>query len=79
VTENGIPGQNKNPPSQKRFNYHRIVHRGSGTEYYDPSYGITTTGATDYVPNIDAWKNPSDGHWRKADGSGMLPSFEDDF
>ena len=24
--------------------------------YYDPSYGVTTTGASDYTPNADAWQ-----------------------
>ena len=78
VSPTGIPGQNMDPPSEKRFNYHRIVHRGSGTEYYDPSYGITTTGATNYAPNIDGWMRTSDYHWRKATGLGLFPVFEDD-
>jgi hypothetical protein len=72
----GIPGQNMNPPSTKIFNYHRIVHRGTGTEYYDPSYGITTVGDTDYAPHIDAWGLGP--FWRRAEGSGLLPEFEDD-
>ncbi len=79
----GLPGQNMNPPAEKRFNYHRIVRRGlTGNEYYDPAYGITTTGPEDYAPKIDAWAksyySPSDGvhpRYRKAEGSGLLPRF----
>jgi hypothetical protein len=79
----GLPGQNMNPPAEKRFNYHRIVRRGlMGNEYYDPAYGITTTGPKDYAPKIDAWArsyySPERGvhpRYRKAEGSGLLPRF----
>jgi len=79
----GLPGQNMNPPAEKRFNYHRIVRRGlTGNEYYDPAYGITTTGPEDYAPKIDAWAivcyTPEKGwhpRYRKAEGSGLLPRF----
>jgi hypothetical protein len=78
-TPSGIPGQNMGTPLAKRFNYHRILHRGSGTEYYDPSYGITTTGGTDFASHIVAWRKLSLVNvWRKASGSGLVPIFEDD-
>jgi hypothetical protein len=77
VSPAGIPGQNMATPSEKRFYYHRIVHRGSGTEYYDPSYGITTTGDADYAPKIDGWGLVRV-LWMKANGSGLLPEFQDD-
>jgi|GEM_PF-3107003 len=76
-------GQAMNPPAEKRFAYHRIVRRGlTGNEYYDPAYGITTTGPEDYAPKIDAWAilcyTPEKGwhpRYRKAEGSGLLPRF----
>ena len=33
ITPPGIQGQNMDPTREKRFRYHRIVHRGAGTEY----------------------------------------------
>lgn len=79
----GLPGQNMNPPAEKRFNHHQIVRRGlTGNAYYDPAYGITTTGPEDYAPKIDAWDrlyySPQQGvhrRYRKAEGSGLLPRF----
>ncbi len=56
VTVNGEPGQNTNPPYEKLFALHYIVHRTGDGTYYDPSYGVTTTGASDYTPNADAWE-----------------------
>jgi hypothetical protein len=77
VTVSGIPGQNTNPPSAKLFSQHFIVHRGSGSEYYDPSYGTATTGAADYSGNFDAWRRASDVRWCKSDGLGLVVRFSD--
>jgi hypothetical protein len=72
IAVSGIPGQNTNPPLAKLFARHYIIHRGSGTEYYDPSYGVTTTDATAYSANFDAWQRTSDLHWRAASGTPTL-------
>ena len=47
----GLPGQHThNPcPHEKLFNLHYIVHVGTGTAYYDPSYGVTTTDPSTYT------------------------------
>lgn len=71
----GIPGQNTDPPQAKLFVRHFIIRRGSGSEYYDPSYGVTTTGATNYSSNIGAWRRDTDLHWRNATGSGLMLIF----
>jgi len=39
-------GQNTAPPLEKVFQNHYIVQYGTG--YYDPSYGVTYTGANDF-------------------------------
>ncbi len=77
ITILGLAGQNTDPPKTKRFNVHYIVHRGTGTEYYDPSYGVTTKGASDYSAHIAAWRRASDGNWREAALSGLELRFDD--
>lgn len=48
----GLPGQNSPTPSEKAFNLHFIVKvpsvPGIGGPYFDPSYGVTYTGACDF-------------------------------
>lgn len=62
----GIAGQNMTTPKAKLFERHWIVHRTGDATYYDPSYGVTTTSASNYTTAaIDAWRRSSDGHWRK--------------
>ncbi len=73
----GIPGQNTDPPLAKLFSQHFVVHRGSGSEYFDPSYGVTTTSSSSYSANIGAWMRTSDGHWRDAQASGLQVQFMD--
>jgi hypothetical protein len=50
----GIPGQNTDWPSQKAFNYHIFVKyaAGAGTNYYDPSYGLTYSNNVDFVKQV---------------------------
>ncbi len=43
---NGLPGQNSPKPSEKIFAFHFIVNASGG--YYDPSYGVTYTGAAGF-------------------------------
>jgi hypothetical protein len=74
----GIPGQNTDPPQAKIFERHFVVHRGTGSEYYDPSYGVTTTGAADFTSNIAFWRRSADARWRDATGSGLELIFTDD-
>lgn len=42
----GIPGQNTATPSEKVFGSHFIVQQGAA--FYDPSYGVTYSGPTDF-------------------------------
>ncbi len=75
-----LPGQNMNPPSAKLFNLHYIVNCAGNFTYYDPSYGLTTTGPSDYTPRaIEAWRDSADftpAHWEKAsDETGALLTF----
>lgn len=78
ITVAGIAGQNTGTPAAKLFNQHFIVHRGTGSEYYDPSYGVTTTGSLTYSANINAWCRASDLHWCEAAGTGFEVQFVDD-
>ncbi len=43
---NGLPGQNSPKPSEKIFALHFIVNAAGS--YYDPSYGVTYTGAAGF-------------------------------
>ncbi|MFO7956359.1 MAG: hypothetical protein R6X33_04615 [Candidatus Brocadiia bacterium] len=67
----GIPGQNMSTPTLKLFERHFLSSHtvvGTGTAYYDPSYGITTTGAQDYTQKaVAAWEKDIGGvlHWRR--------------
>jgi hypothetical protein len=62
ITKPGIPGQNMVTPQAKLFGLHYIIKAG-GT-YYDPSYGVTTTGEADYSGKaVDALFNGS--YWYK--------------
>ena len=65
----GLAGQNMTTPKAKRFGQHFIVHPTGSATYYDPSYGVTTTGEGDFTTQaIDAWEDIVGGayHWRKA-------------
>jgi len=42
----GLPGQNTPTPSEKVFGSHFIVKQG--TDFYDPSYGVTYSGPADF-------------------------------
>jgi len=68
----GLAGQNMTTPKAKRFGQHFIVHPTGSATYYDPSYGVTTTGEGDFTTQaIDAWDDIIGGtyHWRKASSS----------
>jgi len=84
VTVSGEPGQNTNPPHEKLFGLHYIVHVGAGDDYYDPSYGITTTGPPTYTTTVvEAWcmryEDPPhvDYQWRKRTGDPSELRFND--
>ncbi len=50
----GLPGQNMKTPNAKLFEYHVVVH--SYGKYYDPSYGVTVSGADDFTTKfLEAW------------------------
>lgn len=71
----GIAGQNMATPYAKLFSQHFIVHRTGDATYYDPSYGVTTTGANDYTTQaIDAWQDwvNEAWHWRKVSSAPAL-------
>jgi hypothetical protein len=76
----GIPGQNMATPQLKLFLQHFVVHVG-GT-YYDPSYGVTTTGAADYSGRaVAAWETigPHGPQWRRRETEPSLDLvFEDE-
>jgi hypothetical protein len=72
---NGIPGQNMETPMAKLFACHFLVHRAGAGTFYDPSYGVGTTGASDYSPQaMDAWEATIGGsdHWRKRSSSPLV-------
>jgi hypothetical protein len=84
VTVSGEPGQNKNPPYEKLFFLHYIVHVGAGDDYYDPSYGITTTSPSAYTAAVvAAWRmlyeEPphADYQWRRRTGDPSVLRFDD--
>jgi len=77
ITTNGIPGQGMTTPLAKLFIRHFIVHYGTGSNYYDPSYGVAYTGTIDFSTNIGAWERTSDYHWCKGTGSGLHVTFTD--
>jgi hypothetical protein len=66
-------------PATKRFAVHAIVHRGTNSEYFDPSYGNTITGPTNFTPYIGAWGILRNGmrQWKPAAGSELQPAFRD--
>jgi len=49
-------GQSTQPPAEKVFGSHYIVH--SGNTYYDPSYGVTYTNELDFEAKavVGYWK-----------------------
>ncbi len=56
IRASGVPGQNMATPYAKIFGLHYIVHRTGDATYYDPSYGLTATGASNYTSQaVDAW------------------------
>ena len=68
IDATGIPGQNMSTPRTKLFQQHFLVHRTGDATYYDPSYGVTTTGASDFTTHsVGAWEDWVSGawHWRK--------------
>jgi len=53
-----FPGQNSAPPQEKVFTSHYIVQYN--TTYYDPSYGVTYTSATNFADRaIYGYSNPN--------------------
>jgi hypothetical protein len=68
-------------PQRKFFQWHYIVHRTGDATYYDPSYGITTTGPEHFTTNaIAGWSKQIEGlwHWAKArEVPEVLPTFTD--
>ena len=66
LSDPDLKGQNTAPPKAKLFEQHFIVHDTTGAIYYDPSYGVTTTGEADYTLRaIDGYSNDFGDHWRK--------------
>ncbi len=64
----GLAGQNMTTPKAKLFSQHFIVHPSGTSTYYDPSYGMTTSGASSYTASaVDAWEDEIGGasHWRQ--------------
>ena len=64
----GNQGQNNANPTCKIFTMHDIAYSSVTGIYYDPSYGITATGETDYTQQaIDGFGNSSSAsYWQKA-------------
>ena len=75
----GIPGQNTDPPHSKIFVQHWIVHRTGAPIFYDPSYGVTTTGASAYTDSIEVWSRIYGGHlaYRYRSGDPSILEFVD--
>ncbi len=66
----GLAGQNTATPSEKVFARHFIVQQG--TAYYDPSYGATYSGPSDFQSKaVAGYATPISGqlHVRKPSGS----------
>ena len=65
VVDSGIEGQNMTNPAEHYFGVHYIVSPTiTGSNYYDPSYGITATSPSDYTTQaVGAWRPPNSSYY----------------